>query len=208
MLTLDNRSLRPLPELAEPDRDDDAALLVQRLQRGEREAEELLYRRYARYVAGTVARLVGSLDETEDVLHDTFLIAFAKIRTLRSGQAVRAWLAQIAVSQVHRRLRRKRLLRRLGLDRGADNVGMELLASAECGAETRADLARIDAALAGAPLRERSAWVLRRVEGWSLDEVAAACRCSLATAKRRVAAADERIRKVVGLEITGPEGES
>jgi len=36
--------------------------------------------------------------------------------------------------------------------------------------------------------------MLRRVEGYSLRETADACECSLATVKRRISAADDRIR--------------
>ena len=40
------------------------------------------------------------------------------------------------------------------------------------------------------PADRRIAWMLRRVEGLALAEVASACNCSLATAKRRIAGAD------------------
>jgi RNA polymerase sigma-70 factor (ECF subfamily) len=39
------------------------------------------------------------------------------------------------------------------------------------------------------PTQPRIAWILRFVEDYRLDEVADACGCSLATAKRRIAAA-------------------
>jgi RNA polymerase sigma-70 factor (ECF subfamily) len=37
------------------------------------------------------------------------------------------------------------------------------------------------------------AWTLRHVEGQKLEEVAQYCRCSLATAKRRISAAHTRM---------------
>ena len=42
---------------------------------------------------------------------------------------------------------------------------------------------------------ERVAWTLRHVEGESLEEVALLCDCSLATAKRRIASAHEKIKR-------------
>jgi RNA polymerase sigma-70 factor (ECF subfamily) len=49
------------------------------------------------------------------------------------------------------------------------------------------------------PLKLRTPWVLRHVIGCSLDDVAAACACSLATVKRRITAAEEIVDKHVVL---------
>ena len=52
--------------------------------------------------------------------------------------------------------------------------------------------------LAELPARERAAWLLRHVEGYELAEVARLCECSLATAKRRIAAAERVIARYTG----------
>jgi RNA polymerase sigma-70 factor (ECF subfamily) len=52
--------------------------------------------------------------------------------------------------------------------------------------------------LARVPVDCRAAWVLRHVEGEQLDAVALACRCSLATVKRRIAVAQSRIDEALG----------
>ena len=46
--------------------------------------------------------------------------------------------------------------------------------------------------------RDRVAWILRRVDGHSVAEVATLCECSPATAKRRIAAAAVAIEEVLG----------
>jgi RNA polymerase sigma-70 factor (ECF subfamily) len=120
------------------------------------------------------------------------LIAFEKLDGLRDDVAFRPWLAQVAVSQVRRRFRRRKLLRLFGLV--DDEAGLSELASPGASAEVLSDLALLDAALRRLPDEQRIAWVLRHVEGLALDEVARAVECSLATAKRRIAAADERVR--------------
>ena len=45
------------------------------------------------------------------------------------------------------------------------------------------------------PASDRIAWTLRYIEGQQLEEVAGICGCSLATAKRRISAAQERIER-------------
>ncbi|APR78884.1 RNA polymerase sigma factor RpoE [Minicystis rosea] len=168
--------------------------LVARAQSGDTWAEEKLYRRYVGYVFGLATRLLRNSVEAEDVVQDTFAIALEQIGSLRDGAAVRAWLAQIAVSQTRRRFRRKKLLRLLHLDSSVDDATLESIAGADIGAETRAELALLDRVLMSLASEHRLAWMLRYVEGESLDDVARIASCSVATAKRWIAAADARVR--------------
>lgn len=178
-------------------------MLVTRAQSGERWAEEAIYRRYVDYLAGLSLRLLRNRAEAEDVVQDTFVLALEQIGALRDGGALRGWLSQIAVSQARRRLRRRRLLGVFGLDRTVHDATFESLARDGLDGEARAELATLDRVLATLPQEERIAWLLRHAEGATLDEVAIACGCSLATAKRRVAAADARVKLHVTLNEVG-----
>jgi RNA polymerase sigma-70 factor (ECF subfamily) len=112
---------------------------------------------------------------------------------------------QIAVSQVRRRFRKRRLLRALGLHVGADEATLESLAASGASAETKSDLSVLDRVLAALPVDQRIAWMLRYVEGEELLAVAHACRCSLATIKRRIAAADAQVHAELRIgEMEGP----
>jgi RNA polymerase sigma-70 factor (ECF subfamily) len=173
------------------------AELVERALAGEASAYAGIYRKHVDYLAGMSARLLRSRIASEDVVQDTFVLAFERLSSLRDPTALRSWLAAIAVSFVRRRLRRRRLLRFLGLDRSGDEVGLEGLAREDLSAEARSELAAIDVALGELSTEERIAWMLRHVDGDSLDDVAHACGCSLATAKRRIARADAHVRAVL-----------
>jgi RNA polymerase sigma-70 factor (ECF subfamily) len=186
-------NVRDLPRDAVPD----DATLVAGAQQGDRWAEEALYRRHVGYVAGMVSRLLGGASEAEDVVQDTFALGLDRLATLRDPSAVRAWLAQIAVSQVRRRLRRTKLLTRLGLHPSLDHLQLESLAVEEADAETRAELTRLGTALAKLPTDDRLVWMLRHVQGEPLKEIARLCACSLATVKRRLIAASNELQKHV-----------
>ena len=95
-------------------------------------------------------------------------------------------------------MRRGRLMRVLGLDRGADDATLATLAAPGTNADQRAELALIDRALGNVSANVRIAWMLRLVEGLELAEVASACGCSLATVKRRIAAAEDAVRAHIG----------
>jgi RNA polymerase sigma-70 factor (ECF subfamily) len=182
----------------------DDAELVGGVCAGDPRSKEQLYRKHVDYIAGMCARLLRSIDASEDVTQDTFLIAFAKIGSLRDRAAFRGWLAAIAVHQVHRRLARQRLRTAFGLDRPLDDASLDELAREDLSAEARSELAALDIVLQRLPPHQRIAWMLRYVEGEPLDAVAEACRCSLATAKRWIAAADGHVRLYV--RVADPEG--
>jgi RNA polymerase sigma-70 factor (ECF subfamily) len=171
----------------------DDAELVERMRAGNRPAEEAFYRAYAPAVLALTTRLLGRRSDAEDATQDTFVIAFRNVDKLRDAAALRPWLMQIAVSQVRRRFRKRRLLRALGLHVGADDATLDSLVASGASAETKADLSALDRVLAALPVDVRIAWMLRYVEGEELRAVAQACGCSLATVKRRIAAADAQV---------------
>jgi RNA polymerase sigma-70 factor (ECF subfamily) len=160
--------------------------LVRRLVGGDRWAKEALYRRYVRIVWSTALRLCGSRADADDIAQDTFIEALRDVSALRDVEALRPWLLRIAVHQAQRRFRRRSLLRRLGFGSGDDEASLAALADPAASPELRAELSRVDRALADASVAERFTWILRHVEGNTLEEVAALSECSLATAKRRL----------------------
>jgi RNA polymerase sigma-70 factor (ECF subfamily) len=176
------------------------AQLVARIRAGDKRAEEVLYRCHAQAVGALAARLLGRSHEAEDVVQDAFVTALARLHQLRDAGSFRAWLLRITVREVHRRYRRRRLLRTLGLDSEPNDASLAELVGRSCGAEVRAELAALDRALLRLPARERIAFMLRHVEGQELTEIASACHASLASVKRWIARADALVRAHVAME--------
>jgi RNA polymerase sigma-70 factor (ECF subfamily) len=178
----------------------DASLVV-RAQSGDRTAEEAIYRRHVRYIGGLVIRLLGDRAEAEDCVQETFAIALGRIGSLRDGDALRGWIAQISVNLVRRRFRRRRLMRIFGIVHVVDESVLEATVWRGAGPDVHVELAKLWRVLETLPMDERLAWSLRHVEGYSLDEVASACDCSLATAKRRIGAAESSVRTRLRVEV-------
>jgi RNA polymerase sigma-70 factor (ECF subfamily) len=178
----------PIP--AVPDAD-----LVRRALSGDGWAEEAIYRRHAPLVLGLSKRLLADSGDAEDVTQETFEVAFESFHKLREPERLRQWLIQIAVSKVHRRFRRRKLLRALGFQDSMNDATLDLLARADCSQETHAELALLAKALDKLSGVERVPWMLRYVEGMSLQEIAQECGCSLAAVKRRIGAAAARIER-------------
>jgi len=144
---------------------------------------EDLFRCYAPYVARIGLRLLGRRDEVDDLVQDVFEAALLGLRQLRDREAVRPWLAAIAVRKARGQLRRRRLLRYLGFDRDEDYLEV-----ADAGATPveRQLLAAVFRALDDMGADLRVAWSLRHLDGEDLQTIAELCCCSVSTIKRRV----------------------
>jgi len=159
---------------------------------GERLTFEALFSTYSGYVARLAARLLGSGDaDVDDVVQDVFWLASRRIAKIPDLVQARGWLATVTTRVVGRKLLRRRFRSLFHSSQGSGEVPAR-----GATAEERAILTRLYEVLDGLPTHARLAWSLRYLEGEPLDAVAAACGCSLATAKRRVAAAKSVIDEV------------
>jgi len=168
---------------ADPGVDDER--LVARARKSDLLAFELLYRRHSGFALNLAVRIQGSAIDAEDIVHDAFLKASERLSELREASAFRAWLGSIVVRLVRTRLRRKSLLRSLGLA-NAEPVELDAIASPNADPESRVLLAQVYSLLQTLPADERIAWTLRYVDHHRLEVVAKLVDCSLATAKRRI----------------------
>lgn len=178
------------PSDAQSERDDGE--LVALCRAGQSSAFETLYRRYSPYAMALGVRVQGSPTDIEDIVHDAFLRVHDRIDSLREGASFRPWLASVVVSLVRTRLRRRRMLSLLGLS-SADPIDLDALVSPQAGPEVRAQLAEVYRILREVPVDQGICWTLRYVEGRKLEEVAEVAGCSLATAKRRIAAVQQQM---------------
>lgn len=177
------------------------AVLVARARMGERAAEAAIYARHVGFLTNLCLRLLGNRQDAEDAAQDTFVDVFEQLHALREPERLRHWISRIAIHKVHRKFRRRKLLRVLGIGSHTEDELALLPARAGLSPEQRIELARLGVVLARLPDSQRAAWALRYVDGYKLEEVASLCRCSLASAKRRIAAADAVVRAHVQLEV-------
>jgi RNA polymerase sigma-70 factor (ECF subfamily) len=154
---------------------------------------DTLFEGNAGYVARVAARMLGRDDaDVDDVVQEVFFITLHRLGRIHSAEAVRPWLMTVTVRTVQRTLRRRRWRRLFLGESSAD----EVLATGITG-EQRALLVRVYRALDEIEPKSRIAWILRYVECERLDDIAQACGCSLATAKRRIAATQEVLQEVL-----------
>jgi RNA polymerase sigma-70 factor, ECF subfamily len=200
----DERSVRPIPIHSRAHRDPSVgptdAALVAAARGGDAWARDALFARYARMVHGLAFRLMGRDSDVDDLAQDAFVEALGALDRLQEPAAFSSWLGAIVVRTAHKRLRRRKLLHRLGLRRG-EAIDLDALPLNAAPPDVAAELREIYGVLDALAPEERIALVLRRVEGMELREVADRMQLSLATVKRRIAAAESTLDA-----RRGPEG--
>ena len=139
-------------------------------------------------------RTTGQASEADDLSQETFLRAFRAYRALPQDANVRAWLFAIATNLYRNRFRAgKRQRRALEAVRAegshVDGRGPE---AEMLFRETRT---RIEAIVAGLPLKQRLAFTLRKVHDLDYEAIARSLDCSTESARAHVFQALRKIRQ-------------
>ncbi len=125
-------------------------------------------------------RLVWDSEEARDVVQVALADAWAQRSHLKDPRAAPAWLKRIVVHRAMSVLRRRRVWKAIG---ALLFVAPEEPPRPDAHAEQSAHLQALSAALAALSPKQNAAFALRYLEGWSLDDVAAALDCERGTAR-------------------------
>jgi RNA polymerase sigma-70 factor (ECF subfamily) len=194
------------PIAPSPARSNDAGAddhaLFERIRAGDLSACTECIERYAPVVHRLALRLTGDAVEAEDVVQETFLVAFRAIRTFEGRSSLSTWLYRIATNIVMMRRRRSQpeFVSVDGLEAADDMAATSPALLDPCclperdleTAETRAELAQ---AIRDLPETLRVVFVLRELEGLSTEATAEALGLSPDVVKTRLYRARLRLRE-------------
>ena len=185
--------------------------LVQRAQRGDLRAFDLLVLKYQGRIAALISRYVSDAGEVEDVTQEAFIKAYRALGKFRGDSAFYTWLYRIAANAAKNHLVAKG--RRPGADatiedaEGYDEGGLlsesaspEALAMGEELAEV------VESALNELPDELKAALILREFDGLSYDDIADVLGCPVGTVRSRIFRAREAIDQRVKGQISGGSG--
>ncbi|TFH68494.1 RNA polymerase sigma factor RpoE [Gammaproteobacteria bacterium LSUCC0057] len=178
---------------------DSDALLVERVQHGDKRAFDLLVLKYQGRVQAIVGRFVRDRDEIADVSQEAFIKAYRALPKFRGDSQFYTWLYRIAVNCAKNYLL-SRSRRPPGSDIDMDDSeqfsGDLRLAELENpeNALARDQLAAaLEAVIEGLPQELRSAVTLREYDGLSYEEIAEVMSCPVGTVRSRIFRAREAI---------------
>jgi RNA polymerase sigma-70 factor (ECF subfamily) len=182
------------PALADVNGLDDEAL-AHALVQGDTRATAQLFDRYAPFVQRVLSRILGYAEpERADLLHEVFVRALERARDLKRAQSLKPWLAGIAVFVAQEWIRRRK---RRGPVLPPEDGDARQAPSAS--PEAREAVAGFYELVGRFNEDERSAFILRQLEGMSLQEVADATGVSLSTARRRIDRAEALFKQLLPL---------
>ena len=185
--------------------------LVQRAQRGDLRAFDLLVLKYQGRIGALVSRYIADAGEVEDVTQEAFIKAYRALSKFRGDSAFYTWLYRIAANAAKNHLVAKG--RRPGADATIEDAEVfddGGLVSATSSPEAMAmgdELAAVvEQALQSLPEELRAALTLRELEGLSYDDIAEVLGCPVGTVRSRIFRAREAIDEQVRQQISGDSG--
>ena len=176
------------------------AALIQRCASGDEGAFAELVAEHQRMVVQLAVNLLGERDEALDLSQDVFLRVFRTIGRFRGQSSLRTWIYRIAVNQArnrHRFWRRRHRADQVSLDAHVASHG-EFRSGEEVGPDSvlaqKELAARLEDALGALPFDQRTAIVLREVDGLSYEEIAYSLGVAVGTVKSRLTRARQTLR--------------
>jgi RNA polymerase sigma-70 factor (ECF subfamily) len=139
-------------------------------------------------------RALGPSGDAADLTQDVFLGTFARLPELRDAGALRSFIYSVALRTLRTELRRRRVRRILHLSPNGQLPEVPVRAA---DSEARQLLMRFYALLDQLGANERTAFVLRHMEAFKLEEVAEHMGVSLATVKRWLSRAAQSVSALV-----------
>lgn len=177
------------------------ARLVERVQKGDKRAFDLLVIKYQHKIYALVSRLVNDHSEVQDVTQEAFIKAYRALPNFRGDSAFYTWLYRIAVNTAKNYLV-SRNRRPPGSDIDIDDAaqfasesGLRDIDSPEQQLQGEQMIKIVDRAIAALPEDLRTALSLREFDGLSYEEIAEVMQCPVGTVRSRIFRAREAIDK-------------
>jgi RNA polymerase sigma-70 factor (ECF subfamily) len=177
------------------------AELIRRCAAGDEMACAELVSEHQRMVFQLGLHLLGDQDEALDLSQEVFLRVFRTIGRFRGQSALRTWIYRIVINQARNRQRwwkRRHRSDQVSLDAHLQQYG-DFPSSNDNGPPDRLFwrkelAARIWRALESLPFDQRTAMILREIDGLSYDEIAFSLGVAIGTVKSRLTRAREALR--------------
>jgi RNA polymerase sigma-70 factor (ECF subfamily) len=194
-------SLKQAPALSWPETADHEAVLVRRCVAGEDEACTELVADHQRMVFQLAFHLMGDYEDARDLSQDVFLQVFRTIDRFRGQSALRTWIYRIAVNQARnrqrwwrRRLRSDQVSLDAHLEQHGDDVLTDVSSTPDLALSRKETASHVWQALEALPFEQRTAVVLREIDGLSYEEIAFSLGIAIGTVKSRLTRAREALR--------------
>jgi RNA polymerase sigma-70 factor (ECF subfamily) len=174
--------------------------LVERVQRGDKHAFDLLVAKYQRKLGRLISRFVRDTAEAEDVTQEAFIKAYRALPGFRGDSAFYTWLYRIGINTAKNYLlaNKRRAPTSTPFDaeeaESFEDAGLlHEISTPENELMSKQVVSTVQAALQQLPEDLRSALTLRELEGLSYEEIASVMNCPVGTVRSRIFRAREAV---------------
>lgn len=185
------------PDMADKEVDQQ---LVERVQRGDKHAFDLLVTKYQRKLGRLIARFVRDPSEAEDVTQEAFIKAYRALPTFRGDSAFYTWLYRIGINTAKNFLlaNKRRAPTSTPFDaeeaESFEDAGLlHEVSTPENELMSKQVVDVVQTSLQQLPEDLRSALTLREIEGLSYEEIANVMNCPIGTVRSRIFRAREAV---------------
>jgi RNA polymerase sigma-70 factor (ECF subfamily) len=186
--------------------------LVERAQRGDKQAFELLVIKYQRRLARLLSRFIRDPGEVEDVTQEAFIKAYRALPSFRGDSAFYTWLYRIGINTAKNYLvtlgRRPPTVTEVDNEEAEDiEDGTQLkdMNTPESQMMTRQIAETVNSTLQSLPEELRTAITLRELDGLSYEEIAQIMNCPIGTVRSRIFRAREAIAEKLRPHLDVPK---
>lgn len=183
--------------------------LVDRAQRGDKQAFELLVAKYQRKLGRLLSRFIRDPAEVEDVAQEAFIKAYRALPSFRGDSAFYTWLYRIGINTAKNYLvamgRRAPTTTEYDSEEAEnfdDGDQLRDVNTPEAELMTKQIAATVNQTMEELPEELRTAITLREIEGMSYEDIAAVMNCPIGTVRSRIFRAREtiaaRLRPLLG----------
>jgi RNA polymerase sigma-70 factor (ECF subfamily) len=174
--------------------------LVERVQRGDKHAFDLLVVKYQRKLGRLLSRFIRDPSEVEDVTQEAFIKAYRALPGFRGDSAFYTWLYRIGINTAKNHLvalgRRAPTSTEMDAEEAEDldsSGQLQDLNTPENQMMSRQVGDTVNQTLQELPEELRTALTLREIEGLSYEEIAAVMQCPVGTVRSRIFRAREAV---------------
>lgn len=177
--------------------------LVERVQKGDKRAFDLLVLKYQHKIFAIISRYIRDQAEVQDVAQEAFIKAYRALAKFRGDSAFYTWLYRIAINTAKNHLvarNRRPPSGDVEIEDAEFYSGSEALKDLET---PESSLARdqlqavVDKAITDLPEDLRTAVTLREMEGLSYEDIATIMDCPVGTVRSRIFRAREAIDRCI-----------
>lgn len=151
-------------------------------------AQKALYDRYKRAMYTLSFRIMGDMDQAEDVLQESFIKIFKNLGSFRQESTLGAWIKTIVVRTAYSKIRQRKVI--------AEPLE-NLPPSAVVDWGNHLDAEYLEKAILSLPEGYRTVFVLVEIEGYAHKEVAEMLGISEGTSKSQLFYAKRKLRELI-----------